>query len=300
MNFAPTMIANKANLTSIPTPAVEPKCVRVHQSQPSSDHFRCVLQTLDRPELGQWSTRAAEEPLFGANILKAANSGFLGHQTKYRTLEQMQQFVDPYQCVMLALTASFSQFFGEERSVESYSRHFLWRHCVATAHVAETIARITEACSPLDAFSAGLCHDVGWLQIESTEESRWQQWLVMAKDGAIAPEQEAGFFPLSHADVGYEFLQSFDAPHWITATARFHHRYHLCDLETQPLVGCITVANYLVSRQGWTSIGVNNAISPAGSILRQLGITAMTLRLLWSQLSMLLDEAGKLANSQIS
>jgi|GEM_PF-2362896 len=300
MNFAPTTIANKINPPSAPNTAGEPNYIRIDTPQSSTENFRRVLQALDQPENGQWSPWATEEPIFQANILKAANSGFLGNLSKYRTIEQLQRFVEPSQCCMLALTAGFSQLFQEERSVEGYSRHFLWRHCVATAHVAETIARITEGCSPLDAFSAGLCHDIGWLRIESAEETRWQQWLVMAKEGAMAPEQEASFFPLSHADVGYEFLRSYDAPHWITATARFHHRYHLCDLETQPLVGCITVANYLVSRQGWTSIGVNNAISPAGSILRQLGITALTLRLLWSQLSMLLDEAGNLANSQIS
>jgi hypothetical protein len=56
------------------------------------------------------------------------------------------------------------------------------------------------------------------------------------------------------------------------------------------------MANFLVSRQGWTSIGTNNALAPSGLILRELDIDTGTLKMLWAQLSMFLDEAGSLAN----
>lgn len=261
--------------------------------------LRWGLEAADQPLKAQWSLWCADNPVVENRLLQAANCGFLGYQKKFNTIETLERSLLPTQTAVLGLVAAFSELFQEERPAEAYSRHFLWRHSVATAHVAETIARITEACNPLDAFTAGLCHDIGWIEIESTQEIRWQHWLTLAKEGAMAPEQEASYFPLSHADAGYEFLEQLDAPHWVTAAARYHHRSHLCDLETQPLVGCVAVANYLVSRQGWTSIGINNTLSPAGNVLRQLGITSQTLRLLWAQLSMLLDEAGTLANSVI-
>lgn len=266
----------------------------------SIETLRWGLLASDQPQQAEWGRWSSEDRYLSDGLLKAANCGILGLQAKFTKVEQLERSLMPCQLAMLGLATSFSQLFQEERSVEAYSRHYLWRHCVATAHVAETIARITESCNPLDAFTAGLCHDVGWIEIEATQELRWQHWLSLAKEGAMAPEQEASYFPLSHADAGYEFLEHLDAPHWVTAAARFHHRSHLCDLETQPLVGCVAVSNYLVSRQGWSSIGINNTLSPAGNVLRQLGITSLTLRLLWSQLSMLLDEAGTLANSLLA
>ncbi|MBL8871991.1 MAG: HDOD domain-containing protein [Planctomycetaceae bacterium] len=262
--------------------------------------LRWGLQASDQPHEAEWGLWTSEDPFLREGLIKAANCGILGLQTKFETVAQLEKGLAPAQLAMLGLTTTFARLFQEERPVESYSRHFLWRHCVATAHVAETIARVTEACNPLDAFAAGLCHDIGWIEIESTQEMRWQNWLVLAKENAMAPEQEASYFPLSHADAGYEFLEHLDAPHWVSAAARYHHRSHLCDLETQPLVGCVAVSNYLVSRQGWSSIGMNNTQSPASNVLRQLGVTSLTLRLLWSQLSMLLDEAGTLANSLLS
>lgn len=266
----------------------------------SAESLRWGLQAADQPAESEWGRWSAEDRYLNDSLLKAANCGILGLQTKFASVEQLERALSPAQLATLGMTATFSRLFQEERSVDSYSRHYLWRHSVATAHVAETIARVTEACNPLDAFAAGLCHDIGWIEIESTQEIRWQHWLTLAKEGAMAPEQEASYFPLSHADAGYEYLEHLDAPHWVTAAARYHHRSHLCDLETQPLVGCVAVSNYLVSRQGWSSIGINNTLSPAGNVLRQLGITALTLRLLWSQLSMLLDEAGTLANSLLA
>ena len=263
----------------------------------TTEPLRLSLRACDQPSAAQWSEWFGDQPLFQRGLLATANCGFLGNQKRFLRVDEMKRSLPPPQLAMLGIVTALSRSFQEERTVEAYSRHYLWRHCVATAHVAETIARVTEACNPLDAFTAGLCHDIGWVEIEANQDARWQQWLVMAKEGAMAPEQEASFFPLSHADAGYEFLEQLDAPHWVTAAARYHHRSHLCDLETQPLVGCVAVANYLVSRQGWNSIGVNNTLSPAGNVLRQLGVTSLTLRLLWSQLSMLMEEAGTLADS---
>lgn len=263
----------------------------------TTESLRLSLRACDQPTTAQWSQWLGAHPFLETGLLATANSGFLGNQKRFLRVDEMEKSIPAPQLAMLGLVTALSRSFQEERSVEAYSRHYLWRHSVATAHVAETIARVTEACNPLDAFAAGLCHDIGWIEIEANQDARWQQWLVLAKEGAMAPEQEASFFPLSHADAGYEFLEQLDAPHWVTAAARYHHRSHLCDLETQPLVGCVAVANYLVSRQGWNSIGVNNSLSPAGNVLRQLGVTSLTLRLLWSQLSMLMEEAGTLANS---
>lgn len=259
--------------------------------------MRRSLLACDTPANAAWGEWLSEDSAWRKRMLVVANSGFLGLQSRFEEVEQICQHLPEHQLAMLGLTAAMSAGFCEERRVETYSRHCLWRHSVATAHVAETIARVTEACNPLDAFTAGLCHDIGWLEIETTHEIRWHQWLASAKDLALSPEQESSHFPMSHADAGYELLEKLDAPYWVVSAAKFHHRSHLCDLETQPLVGCVAVANYLVSRQGWTSIGTNHCMSPPGTVLRQLGITSLTLRLLWSQLSMLLDEAGTLANA---
>lgn len=255
---------------------------------------------LRNPSQAIWSQWMERDAIWHKALLNAANSDFVGSSYPFRRIEELRNEFSPGYMAMLGLTAALAPSFSQDRQIENYNRRCLWRHSIATGVVAESIARITESCSPIKAFTAGVCHDIGWLELERYQETRLHQWLCIAREGGVIPEQEVSHLPQSHADAGAELLESLEAPVWISETARLHHRSHLSNTENRNVVHSVSMANFLVSRQGWTSIGTNNALAPSGVILRELDINTRTLKMLWAQLSMFLDEAGSLANRLLS
>jgi|694.fasta_scaffold04420_26 putative nucleotidyltransferase with HDIG domain len=251
---------------------------------------------LRNPSQANWSQWMEQDTIWRRAILSAANSDFIGSGYLFRRIDELEKEVSSSYVSMLGLAAALAPSFSQDRQIENYNRRCLWRHSIATAVVAESIARITACCSPIKAFTAGICHDIGWLELERYQETRLHYWLLLAREGGAVPEQEVSHLPQSHADAGAEYLESLEAPMWIVETARLHHRSHLSNTENRNVVHCVSMANFLVSRQGWTSIGTNNALAPSGLILRELDIDTGTLKMLWAQLSMFLDEAGSLAN----
>lgn len=271
------------NLTSLP--------IRTEATAVQNSFF-----ALRNPNQATWSQWMGQDPAWCKAILRAGNSDFIGSGYPFRRIEELVNEVSPGYMAMLGLAAALAPSFSQDRQIENYNRRCLWRHSIATGVVAESIARITESSSPIKAFTAGICHDIGWLELERCQETRLHQWLSIAREGGAVPEQEVSYLPQSHADAGAELLEGLQAPSWISETARLHHRSHLSNTENRNVVHCVSMANFLVSRQGWTSIGTNNSLAPSGVTLRELDINTRTLKMLWAQLSMFLDEAGSLAN----
>jgi HD-like signal output (HDOD) protein len=271
------------NLTSLP--------IRTEATAVQNSFF-----ALRNPSQATWSQWLEQDTIWRKAILSAANSDFVGSSYQFRRIDELENEVSSGFMAMLGLAAALAPSFSQNRQIENYNRRCLWRHCIATGLVAESIGRITESCSPIKAFTAGICHDVGWLELERYQETRLHQWLSIAREGGAVPEQEVSHLPQSHADAGAELLEGLEAPSWVSETARLHHRSHLSNTENRNVVHCVSMANFLVSRQGWTSIGTNNALAPSGVILRELDINTRTLKMLWAQLSMFLDAAGSLAN----
>jgi hypothetical protein len=57
----------------------------------------------------------------------------------------------------------------------------------------------------------------------------------------------------------------------------------------------VSVANYLCSRAGLTSLGVHNVAPPPDEVYRGLGLDQVTLAIIWEELDATLDKAGALA-----
>jgi hypothetical protein len=57
----------------------------------------------------------------------------------------------------------------------------------------------------------------------------------------------------------------------------------------------VSVANYLCSRAGHTSLGIHNVAVPADEVYRNLGLDQVTLAIIWEELDKTLDKAMALA-----
>ncbi|MFP4173232.1 MAG: HDOD domain-containing protein [Candidatus Hydrogenedentota bacterium] len=100
----------------------------------------------------------------------------------------------------------------------------LWRHALASAHIAARLARQTPDISPDTAYAAGLLHDVGkWLYLRAAPDSLSGHWPTVNAGGAAGLEAEHRVFGVDHALGGKWLTESAGAPELLSRVIWLHH-----------------------------------------------------------------------------
>ena len=100
----------------------------------------------------------------------------------------------------------------------------LWRHALASAHIAARLARRTPDIAPDTAYAAGLLHDVGkWLYLKAAPEALSEHWPTVNAGGAAGLELEHRFFGVDHALGGKWLAESAGAPEFLSRVIWLHH-----------------------------------------------------------------------------
>lgn len=100
----------------------------------------------------------------------------------------------------------------------------LWRHALASAHIAARLARQTPDVSSDTAYAAGLLHDVGkWLYLTAAPDSLSDHWPTVNAGGAAGLEAEHRVFGVDHALGGKWLTESAGAPELLSRVIWLHH-----------------------------------------------------------------------------
>jgi len=101
----------------------------------------------------------------------------------------------------------------------------LWRHSLATAVAAETIARHTTR-QPADVvFTSGLLHDIGKVVLARAATRQYATLLEQCREQSLPVyEAESEMFRIDHARAGAQLLQRWKFPDALVAAIRSHHQ----------------------------------------------------------------------------
>ncbi len=100
----------------------------------------------------------------------------------------------------------------------------LWRHALASAHIASRLARHTPDIAPDTAYAAGLLHDVGkWLYLTAAPDALSEHWPTVNAGGAAGLESEHRVFGVDHALGGKWLAESAGAPEPLSRVIWLHH-----------------------------------------------------------------------------
>jgi putative nucleotidyltransferase with HDIG domain len=256
------------------------------------DHVRSTLTRLSRtgelPALPAAATSAlaiARDPDAGveslcqviradvglsARILRAANSAAYARRVPARTLAEAVLTLGLRRTCDLLVAAGVRQLFHR---VPRHAER-LWNHALATALVAEEVARTTGAGDPHVVFLPGLFHDVGRIAFLLADDTAFG--VVDAQvDGKAGgrPDVERSWYGFDHAEAGAILAEDWGLVHEQVDAIRWHHQPGQAD-QGRLLAAVLNVADAGAYTMGFGG----GTVAPADAAGRELlGLTATAL-----------------------
>lgn len=237
----------------------------------------------------------ASEPELASRLLRWCNSPLFNLSTPHQSLEDAAKIMNGSELAQLAVLAWVRGLYNPEKQIDIYSRECLWGHSMAVAAVGSLIARTCTDADPGKVFVAGALHDIGMIANERLDPESFGEVLSEIDELSPMHEVEQDMMGWDHTQLGAAMLRGWGMPDEICLATEHHHTAHRClDSEHSETVCCVSIANYLCSRAGWSSVGTHTIAAPKESVFRHLGIDTGLLTVLWQQLYSSLDSVARL------
>ena len=237
------------------------------------------------------------DPALAVRILRTVNSASYGLRHTVTDLKSAISILGFREIRNLALTIYVARSFKEGIGYRTYSREALWNHMVAVATAAKLVANVCGRVAGDEAYLAGLLHDLGLILIDQHIHHRFRTVIDGLNLNEIAPtcDVERQVLGFDHTEIGEFVARKWRFPTQVTDAIRFHHMPAAYGGEHQAIVYAVSVANYLVSRSGATSLGVVNVAMPEQVVFAGLSIQNEQLQSICDRLDASLDAASTIA-----
>ncbi|MBI3206921.1 MAG: HDOD domain-containing protein [Myxococcales bacterium] len=187
-----------------------------------------------------------------SKLLSIANSARFGVRREVRSVSHATALLGARRMFDALVCASVANAMPKRLVGYGMDAHGAWLHNVATAVLAEELARQLAPDLASDAFTGGLLHDVGKLAIASLVERRWPELAVCLHDrGLTFVEAERDVLGIGHPEVGELVLRGWNLPACFCEVARFHHDPEAAPVSGLSLVAVIHVASGLAHTFGF-------------------------------------------------
>lgn len=211
-----------------------------------------VMKMLDDPEV---HTKDLAETIqydsaITANLIKTCNAAYFGLSRKISCLDEALVLIGHAALKDIIIASSSARFYkGEVGGGYQLEQGDLWKHSVATAIMAKSIARHFKGVEPGTAFTVGLLHDIGKRFLSSFVASDFQKIMDRTyKDGLSFMTAEHEILGMDHAELGSMILQKWDFPEEMVHAVKEHHNPQALDKD--PLTALLALANTLVISLG--------------------------------------------------
>lgn len=189
------------------------------------------------------------DPAITANILRFTNSAHFGLAQRITDLETALTFLGQQHISEILLASASLPYLNTPIAGYRMEPRDLWRHSIATAIAAETLAKFCSYSDPSTAFTGALLHDTGKIALNIFVGGRLEEIFQMARqEKMLFTEAEWRVLGGDHAVIGAEILQLWEFPSDIVRAVRNHHDPDLYIQDT--LSSIIALANILVIQLG--------------------------------------------------
>lgn len=232
------------------------------------------------------------DPSLAAQVLRRVNSAFFGFRGKIGDLRTAIMMLGLKEVRNLCLTVFVSRLFSQPGSYRTYNREKLWQHCVAVAAAARKIARVTGASSCDEAYAAGLLHHLGTILLDQHLRSHFCNVLDHLEEWTPTFVKEHEVYSFDQGQLGEYIALQWQFPKHIAEAVRY---YAYPDAYTGPnhhLIYVVSLANYMCSRGGVTSLGIRNTPPPPQAAYTILGLDDQIASVLWEEVEGSLNSAA--------
>ncbi len=159
-----------------------------------------------------------------ARVLKIANSSYYGVSTNVRSVQQASVVLGMKTLHDLLTLACASSVLGAELKGYDMSSGDLWKHSLATAFCARSIASKKDPKLADDSFSAGLIHDAGKLILDPYIDERKEEFSKFLEGGGKSfLDAERNILGFDHSEIAADVCSKWQIPKTITTVIKYHH-----------------------------------------------------------------------------
>lgn len=179
-----------------------------------------------------------------ANVLRLANSAFLGYVTPCASVHQAVVRVGFDRMRSLVLGAAAAQTLRTDLKGYDLRSDELWQHALATAHLARYLAGVLGGVNLEEAYISGLLHDIGKVVLDQYVQVDHDAIAALqAQEQLPLWETEKKVLGMDHGAVGGLMTERWHFPMMLIDAVRFHHWPALANAQHQRLAAIVNVAN---------------------------------------------------------
>lgn len=215
------------------------------------------------------------DPALSVKVLKVVNSAFYGLPGQVASVDRAIILLGLSAVKNIAIAASIAKLFKGKKVSEHFSATDLWRHSVAVAVGARSLAK----CSPHphmpdEIFVAGLIHDIGTLVERQAFPEKFAEVVDRCMDGSEGfLDCEREVIGADHQAFGVALTTKWKFPRHLRAAVGFHHNPEALSPELRNMAVLIHMADVMVcaDKHGFYLSAQNETITD--EMFGLLGIT---------------------------
>lgn len=251
-----------------------------------------LLNLLNDPEIpGTEIGKVVQyDPALTANLMKAANSVYLGVTTEVNSINEAVFRLGSKWIFQIAVSSLI--YSNLRRPVTGYdlSGEDLWRHSIAVATMSDILSRQLNIKDVGLAFTGGLLHDIGKIIMGEFITDKFDDIYKVVEDKNVSFEEaEQEILGVDHAEIGALIAESWKFPVVLIDCIRYHHDPEKM-AEPKQAVDLVHIADALCLMQGYGigRDGIN--YKPCQSTIERLKLSTTIIETATSQLVSALEE----------
>lgn len=157
-------------------------------------------------------------------ILRLVNSSFFGFKSKVKSVAHAVTLMGYNTIQNAVVTVSVIEALTLKNKIDSFEIDDFWRHSISVAVMSKFIAMHTKLCSPEDAFTSGLLHDIGkiiWANFFPDELIRILQ--EIEKNHVTFFDAEKALDLPNHSMLGSILAKRWMLPTAMVGSIKYHH-----------------------------------------------------------------------------
>lgn len=235
MNRREAIIATVSKIDALPAVAVE---------------LLGIIQSPDA-DAGTVARVIEHDPAMAANVLKLANSAAAGARQPIRSIKQAVARIGLRGTAELVLDVVVGPYAG--RPIQGYDLPpgALWKHAAAVAIATEVLCDVSGRPAPVEAFTAGLLHDIGKVVLGEFVDVDLESIRTLAFEQGLSFEAaEREVLGIDHAQVGALLLDEWGLGGTLREAVRWHHEPEGAGEDCREVVDLVHACVLIVTASG--------------------------------------------------
>jgi HD-like signal output (HDOD) protein len=211
----------------------------------------------------------AYDPILMANVLRVANSSYMGLKEPVEDLSAAILYLGMSEIKRIALSVGSFDLFRSKGVSSDFLRN-IWVHSLTTALISQQLANAAQFEFAEEAYLPGLLHDLGKLFFATFYPAIYAPLRLEVSEGrGEGLALETTIFGMTHVDAVVELCEHWKLPPKIATVAKNHHDPCVISTEERMLGLCVALANVL-AHQALADEPMENRLPQAEEWMKEL------------------------------